>query len=131
MLRLLNLVVIGALVFAAARVYEIKYNSTRQAERVAELRLQIRRERDAIAALRAEWATLNSPDRIQLLVQRHLTLKPVEAVQFDSLDSLPERPIEVVPPGTQDPIGAIIRNLENVGDADVVTGTVPSPGSSR
>jgi hypothetical protein len=129
MLRLLNLLVIGALVFAAARVYEIKYNSTRQAERVAQLRLEIRREQDAIAALRAEWATLNSPDRIQLLVARHLNLKPIEATQFDSLDDLPDRPI--VPPGTQDPIGAIIKSLENVGDAEVVNGAAPSPGDSR
>jgi hypothetical protein len=130
MLRLLHLIVIGALVFAAARVYEIKYSSTRQAERVAALRLEIRQERDAIAALRAEWAKLNNPDRIQMLVRRHLTLRPIEATQFDSLDGLPERPVELVPPGTQDPIGAIIKNLENVGDAEVVTGSTLAPGGA-
>jgi cell division protein FtsL len=134
MLRLLNLIVIGALVFAAARVYEIKYSSTRQAEHVAKLRLEIKQERDAIAALRAEWATLNNPDRVQMLARRHLNLRPIEAAQFESLDGLPDRPIVVVPPGTEDPIGAIIKgleNLENVGDADVVTSTIPAPGAER
>ena len=98
MLRLINLAVIGALVLAAGWVYEIKYASTRQAERVAKLRVEIRRERDAIAALRAEWAQLDNPDRIQILAKRHLTLKPIEGTQFDSLDRLPEKPIEIVPP---------------------------------
>ena len=122
MLRLLNLTVIGALVLAAAWVYEIKYASTRQAERVAKLRAEIRRERDTIAALRAEWAQLVNPDRIQILAKRHLTLKTIEATQFDSLDRLPEKPAEIVPPGTADPIGALIETMV---DPEVVTGAVP------
>ena len=108
MLRLIDLAVIGALVLAAGWVYEIKYASTRQADRVAKLRVEIRRERDAIAALRAEWAQLDNPDRIQILAKRHLTLKP----------------IEIVPPGTADPIGALI---ETMADPEVLTGSVPDP----
>ena len=37
MMRLLNILVIGALVAAAAYVYKIKFDSTRQAERIAKL----------------------------------------------------------------------------------------------
>ncbi len=124
MLRLLNLVVIAALVFAAAWVYEIKYSATRQTERVAKLRAEIRRERDATAALRAEWAALDNPDRIQALSRRHLTLRSLEANQFDTLDTLPERIVPIVPPGTADPIGVLI---ESTADAEVVTGSVPAP----
>jgi hypothetical protein len=131
MLRLLNLMVIGALIAAAAWVYEIKYSSTRQAERVAKLRLEIRRERDVIAALRAEWAQLNNPDRVQLLVRRHLTMKLVDPTQFDSLDRLPERPVELVPPGTEDPIGAIIKNLESSGDSEVMGGGSADPENGQ
>ena len=121
MLRVLNMVVIAALVLAAAWVYEIKYSSTLQAERVAKLRAEIRRERDAIAALRAEWGQLDNPDRIQLLARRHLALQPVVATQFDRLDDLPDRPVEIVPPGTADQIGALI---ELSADPEVVTGTI-------
>lgn len=117
MLRILNIVVIVALVLAAAWVYEIKYSSTLQAEQVARLRAQVRRERDAIAALRAEWGQLDNPDRIQRLAHRHLTLQPVVATQFDALDNLPERPVEIIPPGSPDPIGALI---ERTVDPDVV-----------
>jgi hypothetical protein len=52
-LRVLNLVVIAALIIAAAYVYRIKYDSTVQAERLAKIRGEVRRERDTIAALRA------------------------------------------------------------------------------
>jgi cell division protein FtsL len=119
MLRLINLAVIAVLVLAAAWVYDVKYASTRQAERVAKLRVEIRRERDAIAALRAEWAQLDNPDRIQILAKRHLTLKTIESAQFDSLDRLPEKPVEIVPPGTADPIAALI---EITTDPEVVAG---------
>jgi hypothetical protein len=129
LVRLINLVVIAALVFAAAWVYEIKYAATRQTERVAKLRVEIRRERDAIASLRAEWAQLDNPDRIQALARRHLTLRQLDATQFDSLDALPEKVIPIVPPGTPDPIGVLI---ESTADAEVVTGSVPGsvPGNA-
>jgi cell division protein FtsL len=110
MMRFLNICVIAALVLAAADVYNIKFESTRQAQRVAKLRLEIRREHDVIAALRAEWAKLDSPARIQQLARRHLALKPVDARQFDRFDNLPRRPPELVPVGEPDPIGAVIAN---------------------
>ena len=91
-MRLLNLCVLVLLVAAAAYVYEIKFESTLRAERVAKMRADVQRERDAIAALRAEWATLENPARIQGLARRHLPLRPADATQFDPLDRLPERP---------------------------------------
>ena len=110
MMRVLNICVIGALVLAAADVYTIKFDSTRQAQRVAKLRLEIRRERDAVAALRAEWAKLDNPARIQDLARRHLQLKPVEAQQMDPLDNLPERPADLVAVDEADPIATVIAN---------------------
>jgi hypothetical protein len=110
LVRWLNLVVVAALVLAAAYVYKVKFESTLQAGHVAKLRADIRRERDAIAALRAEWSQLDSPARIQGIVRRHLALRPVDASQFDTFDHLPERPPDIVPPGSSDPIAAMIEN---------------------
>ena len=45
-MRLLHLLVIGALVFAAAYVYRIKMDSTVRTERVLKLHAEIREERD-------------------------------------------------------------------------------------
>ena len=89
---------------------------------MAKLRAEIRRERDAIATLRAEWGELDAPDRIEGLAKRHLNLQPVVSTQFDRLDALPDEPIQIVPPGTTDPIGALI---ELTTDPEVVTGAVP------
>jgi hypothetical protein len=113
LLRLLHIVVVAVLVLAAADVYKIKFDSTLEAQQVAKLRGEIQRERDAIAALRAQWTKLDGPARIEALSHRHLPLKPVEVYQLDKLDGLPARPPPLVPPGTADPIAAIIETYRD------------------
>lgn len=127
-MRIIHFLVIGALIFAAAYVYRIKMESTARTERVLRLHAEIREQRDAIAALRAEWAKLDAPLRLQGLAERHLQLKPLTGTQYDQLKNLPERPPRLVKPGETDPIGAMI---EAVADPDTVTGSVPKAGSKR
>jgi len=122
-LRLLHLVVIAGLVSAAAYVYKIKFDATMQAEQVAKVRHDIRRERDAIASLRAQWARLDNPTRIQDLADRHLNLRPVEATQFDDFGRLPVRPPQIVPPDAPDAIAALIDQVDVL---DVPTGSTRS-----
>ncbi len=126
-MRMIHLLVIGALVFAAAYVYRIKMESIARTERVLRLHAEIREQRDAIAVLRSEWAKLDSPLRLQGLVERHLPLKPINATQYDSLKNLPERPPRLVKPGEPDPIGAMINTIEAAADANNVTGSVSQP----
>ena len=111
-LRILNLIVVGVLILAAAYVYRIKFDSTVQAERLAKIRSEVRRERDAIAGLEAKWAELDNPARIEGLAKRFLPLKQIEPSQYSSLDQLPERPPELVQPGSQDPIGAFLQDSD-------------------
>ena len=80
------------------------------------MRVDVRRERDAIAALRAEWATLDNPARIQSLARRHLQLRPADASQFDPLQGLPEKPPVVVQPQAADAIASMIENSETAAD---------------
>ena len=124
-MRFLNLCVLALLVAAAAYVYEIKFESTLRAERVAKMRGDVQRERDVIAALRAEWTTLENPARIQGLARRHLQLKPADATQYDALDRLPERPPAIVQPP---PVDAIANKIDDL-DWNPMTGSVPTlPG---
>ena len=125
-MRILHLLVIGVLVFAAAYVYRIKMESTVRTERVLRLHADIREQRDAIAALRAEWTKLDAPLRLQGLVERHLPLKPINATQYDSLKSLPERPARLVQPGDPDPIGSMISTIEAVAGAKESDGAEPT-----
>jgi hypothetical protein len=120
-MRIVHLLVIAALVFAAAYVYRIKMESTARTERVLRLHAEVREQRDAIAALRAEWAKLDAPLRLQGLAERHLSLKPITANQFDSLKNLPDRPPSFLRKGDPDPIGAMLQAIET----DTVTGSVP------
>jgi hypothetical protein len=121
--RIFNIVVIGVLVLAAAYVYRIKFDSTVQAEHLAKLRSEVRRERDRIAALRAEWGELDNPARIETLAKRFLQLKSIAPTQFDDLDRLPERPPDDARAANDDPIGGMIGNL----DPPEATGTIPAP----
>ncbi len=123
-MRLINLIVVIALVCAAAYVYKIKFDSTVQAERVARLRAEIRRERDGVAALRAEWSQLDNPARIQGLAKRHLSLVPMDATQVESFARLPDRVPAPAVPDTDDPISAKLGE-------DYPTGSVAPAAPAR
>ncbi|MCX7314310.1 MAG: hypothetical protein NTV56_22005 [Alphaproteobacteria bacterium] len=125
-MRILNLCVLILLVAAAAYVYEIKFESTLRAERVAKMRGDVQRERDAIAALRAEWTTLENPARLQGLARRHLKLRPAEGAQYDPLNRLPDRPPMVVPQPPADSIADKIDADRLDTELNPVTGSVPS-----
>ena len=124
-LRLLNFVVIGALVLAAAWVYRIKFDAAAQAERLAKLRGEVRHERDVIAALRAQWGQLDNPERIEALAKRYLPLRPIAPTQFDTFDHLPDRvPHDVA--ANRDAIGGTIENLQK-SDTNPTTGSIQAP----
>lgn len=128
-MRVIHFLVVGMLVFAAAYVYRIKMESTARVERVQRLNAEIREEKEAIALLRAEWARLDAPLRLQGLAERHLGLKPVTAQQYDQLRNLPERPPNFT--RDPDPIGSMLNIIEATGEAPLITGSVPAQGARR
>ncbi len=106
MIRFLNVVAICALVGSAVYAYSIKYDTMLQAEQVNKLKNQIRAERDSIGILKAEWAHLSRPERIQVLADKHLDLQTLPINHIVKAESLPERAAKV------DSIG---RKLEALG----------------
>lgn len=130
-MRLLNILVIGALILAASFVYKIKFDSTLQAERVGKVAAELRRERNAIANLRAEWSRLDTPGRIQGLAERHLKMRPIVSSQFDTLDKLPERPVVTVQPPIQDPIGNMLAPMVAAPTPPDATGSIAPPAGAR
>ena len=92
MIKLLHFAANSALVGSAGYAYSIKYETLYHAEQVVKLKGKVQRERDAIAVLRAEWAHLNRPDRLQAAVESHLDLKPMSVQQLARLADLPNRP---------------------------------------
>jgi hypothetical protein len=124
--RIINVVAICALLGAAVNLYRIKYDATLHAEHVAKLKRQISAEVDSIAVLRAEWAYLARPDRVQAFTTRHLDLKPLSREQTVLLASLPDKP---------QPVDEIGKKLEALGlmgeDASIALDKGPSTPVSK
>ena len=91
MIRILNVAAIAALVASALYAYSIKYKTMFRAETVARLRAEIKSEQDNIGILRADWANLTRPERVQALAERLTTLQPLQLNQIVKVDAIPDK----------------------------------------
>jgi hypothetical protein len=91
MLRLLNLLSVLVLLGAAGYAYTVKYETSFRTEQIAKAKLEIKAEQDGIGVLRAEWAFLTRPERIQKLSERYLDLEPLALAQIDGFAGIPDR----------------------------------------
>ncbi len=90
MWRLMHFVAIAALIGSAGYAYSIKYETMWYAEQVIIARNAIVKEHDTISQLRAEWANLSRPDRVQELAEKYLDLKPLALNQIGRMRDIPE-----------------------------------------
>jgi cell division protein FtsL len=107
--RFFNVLAIAALVGSAIYAYSIKYDTIFHAEEIAKLRYDIKTTHDSIDMLRAEWAHLARPERIESLADKFLDLQPPALTQIVRIDVLPDKGQRV------DGIG---RKLETLGLAE-------------
>ena len=90
MWRLLHVVAIGALIASAVYVYTVKYQTIYASEQIVKTRHLIDKERDEINVLRAEYAHLTRPDRLQALADKQLEMQPLALNQIVKAGDLPE-----------------------------------------
>jgi cell division protein FtsL len=109
MLRWLNIIAVGALLGSAVYAYSTKYETIFTSEQIAKTKHAIDREKHAIATLRSEWAHLTRPERVQVLAEKHLDLRPLQINQIVRSTDLPDKAQRV------DTIG---RKLELLGLAE-------------
>lgn len=91
MVRFLNILAIAALIGSAIYAYTIKYDTIFHAEKIVKLKHEIEREQDEIDMLRAEWAHLTRPERIEELARKFLDLQPSTLSQIVRADALPDK----------------------------------------
>ena len=124
MWRFLHVLAICAVIVSAAYVYSVKYQTIYAAEEIVKTRHQIAKERDAINVLRAEYAHLSRPDRVQSLADGSLGMEPLALNQIVNAGDLPERAAKV------DSIGRKLEALgligENATPPSGATGATPS-----
>lgn len=85
-----TIVWIGLACLASGILYQTSYEVQEQEEQLARLNRQIVAEQEAIQVLKAEWAYLNDPTRIERLVAEHLILQPTKGAQIVALDAIPQ-----------------------------------------
>ena len=127
MFRWLNVFAVAALLGSALYAYSIKYETARYSAEILKTQHAIQRERDAVSLLRADYAWLARPGRLQQLSERHLELQNLNIDQIVKPSELPER----IAKGD-----VIARKLEALGLADLapstpVSGAAASPASAR
>lgn len=92
MLRTLDIVLMGVMVAAAVVTYSIKHQADEKLSEVRRLETEIKLEKDTIDLLRADWALLTQPNRLQRLVtvyQSELQLVPTAPTQLAQPKELP------------------------------------------
>ena len=92
MIRTFDLLLIGAMAAAAAVTYQIKHLADNKLEEVQRLEAEIKLEKDTIDLLRADWALLTQPNRLNRLVkifEGDLKLVPTESTQLAGPNELP------------------------------------------
>lgn len=91
MVRFLNILAIASLIGSAIYAYSIKYDTILRAEKIVKLKHEIDGERDEIGILRAEWAHLTRPERIEALSNKFLDLQPSSLAQIVKAEALPDK----------------------------------------
>ena len=76
---LLFLLLAGALSVA---LFSVKYQVQDLEEELVGLNRSITSEKKSIHVLKAEWSHLNDPERLAILAERHLGMKPVTPAQM-------------------------------------------------
>lgn len=92
MLRSFDIVLILIMTAAATATYTIKHRTENKLEEVSKLDAEIKLEEDTIDLLRADWALLTQPyrlDRLVKLYEADLQLKPTESTQLARPSELP------------------------------------------
>lgn len=95
----------GALYFLAAAsvaatatwAYRVNYAVIDMEEAVADLRRDIAEERETALVLKADWAWLNAPERLERLAEAHraeLGLVPLAAAHFATAEEIAPPPPE-------------------------------------
>ncbi len=113
MLRVLNIMLVCAVVGVAVWLYELKYGVRDKIVEIAALERKIARAQQDLTLLKAEWSHVARPNRVQDLAKRHLGLegaRPSQIIEERVIATTipPREPTEPVYPG-DDPIAGLLR----------------------
>ena len=95
MMRIINIVLVILMLGAATWTYNVKHEAERNLAEIRKLERKIALEKDTINLLKADWAYLSQPARLQTLADQYaeeLQLRPTEPQQIVHPNELPAMP---------------------------------------
>lgn len=88
-LRITALVYMACFAALSMGLYLVKYSVQNVQREVVAMKDNVAREKESLHLLKAEWAYLNRPDRLQRLASAHLDLVPLDAKKINDVAVLP------------------------------------------
>jgi len=101
MLKTFDIVLIGVMTAMASVTYTIKHRAELKLEEVRRLESEIKLERDTIDLLKADWALVSQPNRLERLVNNYnseLQLQPTLSTAIVQPSELPMLRSQLPPP---------------------------------
>ena len=105
MLRTFDIVLVVVMTAAATVTYTIKHKAENKLEEIRKLDAEIKLEEDTIELLKADWALVTQPSRLESLVrvyQQDLQIAPTPSTQIVQPQELPMLKADVPPPPAPD-----------------------------
>lgn len=88
-LRITALVYMACFAALAMGLYLVKYSVQNIQREVDSTRAELAQEKESLHLLKAEWAYLNRPERLQRLASKHLDLVPLDSKRINDVTVLP------------------------------------------
>jgi len=88
-LRITALIYMACFAALSMGLYLVKYSVQNIQREVVAMKDSLAHEKEALHLLKAEWAYLNRPERLQRLAQQHLDLVPLDSRKIDDISVLP------------------------------------------
>lgn len=114
MKRLIPLFWLALILIAGATLMQISYQVDMKERELRKLTAQLITHEDSIRVLKAEWAYLNQPQRLEKLSAKYLALQPVQVAQLQR--ELPAVQLATAKPAAI-PSGSIIKVAVTTGQA--------------
>lgn len=83
--RIFTILLILLMIGGVATVYDMKFKGTEAKKNLAKLEAEIAEERANVALLRAEWAVLNQPQRLEQLARDKSDIFQLGVMSMDQL----------------------------------------------
>jgi hypothetical protein len=84
-------------------MFQVKYEVAQLDEQLVRIHRDIAADQESIHVLKAEWAFLTQPKRLDELSKRYLALSPIGTAKLGALDAAPMRAVKSDPEATPSP----------------------------